>query len=121
VPAVSVQVPTPAPVRVEGIVAATDELLAAERLTPNQVMGGVAGVVQFAPNAAGIGGPAASATSALALDSGASIAASLGSTGGRIADTVSDAVRPITGATGGIADRIGSTLGTLGARLGAQR
>jgi hypothetical protein len=118
---VSVRVPAPAPVRVDGILAATDELLAGERLAPNQALGGAAGVVQFATNAAGIAGPAAGATSALGLDGGAAIASSLGNTGGRIADTVSDAVRPISAATGGIGDRIGSTLGTLGARLGAPR
>lgn len=121
VPSVSPQIPAPAPVRTDGILAATDDLLAGERIAPNHALAGAGGVVQFATTAAGVAGPAAAATSALALDGGAAIAASLGTSGGRIADTVSDAVRPISAATAGIGDRIGSTLGTIGARMGAQR
>lgn len=122
VPAVSV--PGPAPASVNGILAATDELLAGERLAPIHTPGNAAAMVQFTNNATGAAIPAATAaaTSALSLDSGSAVAATLGTaSAGRIADTVTDAVRPISAATSGIGAQISGTLGTLGARIGAQR
>ena len=130
VPAVSVAVPVAVPVAVsvagtatvDGIMAATDELLASERLAPTMALGGAAATVQFATSAPGATSPITGATSAIALDGGAAIAATLGGASvGRIAGTVTDAVRPISAGTSGIGAQIGSTLGTLGARLGAQR
>jgi len=122
VPAVSVQAPVPTAGTVSGIMVATDELLAAERLAPSTTLGNVASTVQFSTNGPGAAMPVPAVTSAVALDGGAAIAATLGGgAGGRIASTVADGVRPISATTSGIGAQIGSNLGAIGARLGAQR